>query len=237
MEAIAASGGSVVTEQPPGRRATRLRYMHRSRLIAALSAGTVLVEAPARGSGMRTAQYARQLGRPVMAVPGPVTSAMSEGCHDLIRNGADLVTGAADVQSTITARMHRQQATPISDLFTPAEVWVLRHEDNHGDNVSVHASEEAALGALAFTCRSRWDNVLVADGVPPTGDELDDATAVAVYFGQRRGIESYQIWSCDVEGTRPCPALMPCAGLPCPPPPRVVGSLLSGSPDQEGTGS
>jgi DNA processing protein len=198
MEAIATSGGSVVTEQPPGRLATRLRYAHRSRLIAALGSGAVIVEASARSSGMRTAQYAQELGRPVMAVPGPVTSDRATGCHELIRAGAALVTSAADVRSAITARIHRQATAQ-----TPAEVWVLRHEDTHGDAISVHASEEAALAALASTCRSCWDNAADADGVPSTGTELDDATAVAIYFEQRHGIESYRIWGCAVEGTRP----------------------------------
>jgi DNA protecting protein DprA len=202
MKAIAADGGSVVTEQSPGRRATRMRYTYRSRLIAALSAGTVVVEAATRGIGMSTARYARQLGRPVMAVPGPVTSGMSEGCHELIRGGAVLVTSAADVRSVITASLAGTEPAG-RRARTPAEVWILRHDDPHGDDISVHASEKTALEALAQTCRSRWDNVLCGDGVPPTGDDLDDATAVGIYFGQRRGIESYQIYSCDIEGTRP----------------------------------
>jgi DNA processing protein len=202
MKAITGSGGSIVTEQPPGRRATLLRYAHRSRLIAALSAGTVIVEATARGTGMSTARYARQLGRPVMAVPGPVTSEMSGGCHELIRSGAVLVTSAADVRSAVTARLAGTEPAG-QHARTPAEVWILRHDDPHGDDISVHASEKAALGALAQTCRSRWDNVLCGDGVPPAGDDLDDAIAVGIYFRQRHDIESYQIYSCDVEGTQP----------------------------------
>jgi DNA processing protein len=103
LEAIAASG-SVVTGQPPGRRPNRLGLWHRGRLIAAISAGTVIVEAGTRGTSMNTARQARDLHRPLMAVPGPVTSEQSAGCHALIRAGATLVTDAADVRAVLSAQ-------------------------------------------------------------------------------------------------------------------------------------
>ena len=90
--------GAVVTELPPGSRPTRARFLDRNRVIAGLARGTVVVEAAARSGARNTAGHAEEISRPVMAVPGPVTSAMSAGCHELIRSyGAHLVTDAADV--------------------------------------------------------------------------------------------------------------------------------------------
>ena len=90
--------GAVVSELPPGSRPTRRRFLDRNRVIAALGRGTVVVEAATRSGAKNTAGQADDLSRPVMAVPGPVTSAASVGCHELIRaRGAALVTGAADV--------------------------------------------------------------------------------------------------------------------------------------------
>lgn len=92
------SAGAVVSELPPGSRPMRGRFLHRNRVIAALARGTVVVEAAVRSGARNTAGHADSLSRPVMAVPGQVTSAASAGCHELVRvSGAALVTDAADV--------------------------------------------------------------------------------------------------------------------------------------------
>jgi DNA processing protein len=85
--------GLVVTEYPPGATPARHRFLVRNRLIAALTAGTVVVEAAARSGAMRTALVAGGLGRAVMVVPGPVTSALSLGCHELARRPEVSVVG------------------------------------------------------------------------------------------------------------------------------------------------
>ena len=78
--------------------ATRFRFLIRNRTIAALARGTVIVEAGERSGALNTARHAAQLGKPLMAVPGPVTSAQSAGCHRIIRDwGATCVTRADDV--------------------------------------------------------------------------------------------------------------------------------------------
>lgn len=88
-----ADTGLVVSELPPGCAPTKVRFLSRNRLIAALSQGTVVVEAAARSGALNTANWAGRLHRQVMGVPGPVTSAPSEGVHELIRNrDATLVT-------------------------------------------------------------------------------------------------------------------------------------------------
>ncbi len=102
LAAIAAQG-VLVSEWPPGRTPTRRRFLIRNRVIGALSRGTVVVEAGLRSGALNTARHARDLGRPLMAVPGPVTSAVSAGCHQVIREwGAVCVTSAADVVEMLT---------------------------------------------------------------------------------------------------------------------------------------
>ncbi len=93
-----AETGVLVSECPPDRAPTRPGFLVRNRVIAALSRGTVVVEAALRSGALNTARHADDLNRPVMAVPGPVTSDLSAGCHWLIREWrATCVTGAADV--------------------------------------------------------------------------------------------------------------------------------------------
>jgi len=95
--------GVMVSECPPERAPTRPGFLVRNRVIAALSRGTVVVEAALRSGAINTARHAAELNRPAMAVPGPVTSEQSAGCHELIRDcGATCVTGARDVIEMVT---------------------------------------------------------------------------------------------------------------------------------------
>ena len=93
--------GLVVSELPPGSHPTRRRFLVRNRLIAALSLGTVVVEAASRSGSLATLERAKLLGRHLMAVPGPVTSAMSRGCHDWLRDDAVCVTDGAQVMDLV----------------------------------------------------------------------------------------------------------------------------------------
>jgi DNA processing protein len=111
LDAIGAAG-SVVSEYPPGTTPARHRFLVRNRLIAAFGAGTVVVEAGRRSGTLSTAAAAEQLGRLVMAVPGPVTSAMSVGCHLLLSDRfAQLVTGADDVLAALGRRAAPERST------------------------------------------------------------------------------------------------------------------------------
>lgn len=82
----ASTDGLLISESPPGSAPQRQRFLSRNRMIAALSTGTVIVEAARRSGALNTAGHCRRLGRPLMAVPGPVTSASSSGCHELLRS-------------------------------------------------------------------------------------------------------------------------------------------------------
>lgn len=90
--------GAVISEYPPGTTAAKHRFLTRNRLVAALGGATVVVEAGRRSGAANTAAWARKLGRPLGAVPGPVTSATSVGCHQMIADQlATLVVDAAAV--------------------------------------------------------------------------------------------------------------------------------------------
>ncbi|MCA0346261.1 MAG: DNA-processing protein DprA [Actinobacteria bacterium] len=91
------TGGAVCSEMVPGAAPTRWRFLQRNRLIAALSRAILVTEAGVNSGSLNTAGHASQLGRPIGAVPGPVTSAASAGCHKLIRDyDAALITSVRE---------------------------------------------------------------------------------------------------------------------------------------------
>ncbi|WP_244963131.1 DNA-processing protein DprA [Nocardioides dongkuii] len=95
--------GAVISETRPGGAPMRIRFLSRNRIIAALAAGTVLVEAAVRSGALNTANWAGRLNRPVMGVPGPITSAPSQGVHQLLRSGAaTLVTSGSEVLDVVS---------------------------------------------------------------------------------------------------------------------------------------
>jgi DNA processing protein len=107
-----AKEGLLASEWPPGTTPRRPRFLVRNRVIAALTAGTVVVEAGARSGARATARRAGELGRVVMAVPGPVTSASSVGCHQMLRAGAILVTRTEEVLEEV-GRIGSDLADPV----------------------------------------------------------------------------------------------------------------------------
>ncbi len=144
--------GLLVSEYPPGVRPARHRFLTRNRLVAALSGATVVVEAGARSGAANTAAWARALGRPVCAVPGPITSAASVGCHALLRDGANLVTRAADV---VELMGHIGELAP--DEARPESLL-----DGLGE------AEKRVYDALPARGRRTSDQIAVASGLPAT---------------------------------------------------------------------
>ncbi|WP_129783557.1 DNA-processing protein DprA [Promicromonospora panici] len=114
--------GAVVAEAPPGSVPGKQRFLKRNRLIAALTSGTVVIEASVRSGALSTANHAVTLLRPLGAVPGPVTSMASAGCHELLRRGAAVcVTDAAEAAELVgdvgeTAPRRRGESRPGDDL-------------------------------------------------------------------------------------------------------------------------
>jgi DNA processing protein len=103
---------AVVAEVPPGCAPTRGRFLSRNRLIAALTRGTVVVEAAARSGALNTASWATRLNRHLLGVPGPVSSPQSQGVHELIRTGAASLVTTGDEVLEVVGEAGTHLATP-----------------------------------------------------------------------------------------------------------------------------
>ena len=123
--------GTVVTEAAPGRAPTRSRFVMRNRLIATMTRGTFVAEADLRSGSLNTARHALEHSREVAVLPGPVTSMLSSGCHQLIRErGAILVTDAQEVLDALT---------PIGLEMAPRQSGETRaHDHLDPDTARVH---------------------------------------------------------------------------------------------------
>lgn len=131
-----AEQGLVIGELPPGDHPTPSRFILRNRVIAALTRGTVVVEAEYRSGSLVTARSAQQLGRFTMGVPGPVTSGLSAGVHELLRGEGVLVTDASEVAELVgdigdLAPDRRGPVLP-RDLLDPVSARVLDAMPAHG---------------------------------------------------------------------------------------------------------
>jgi DNA processing protein len=126
-----AEEGLLVSEWPPGADPHRRRFLIRNRVIAALTRGTVIVEANLRSGSRYTLGRARDLNRAVLVVPGPITSAMSAGCHEELRvPGSRLVTGVAHVLEEVgrfgeDLAPHASGVERAHDRLTPLQAQVL----------------------------------------------------------------------------------------------------------------
>jgi DNA processing protein len=142
-----AEQGLVVGELPPGDHPTPSRFILRNRVIAALTRGSVVVEAAYRSGALVTARCARELGRFTMGVPGPVTSGLSAGVHELLRADGVLVTDAADVVELVgdMGELAPERRGPVvpRDLLTPDAARVLAALPARGNA----SAREIALGA------------------------------------------------------------------------------------------
>jgi DNA processing protein len=173
-----AEDGLVISEWPPGAEPFRHRFLIRNRVIAAASVGTVVVEASARSGALQTLRRAGQLGRHRMAVPGPITSAMSVGCHEQLRDReTHLVTGVPHILE-IVGRMGADLAPVVRGAEHPRDRLgsterrvleaLLRRKPLLSEEVAARAGVPAreamrvlpALVADGFACRRAHGFVL-----------------------------------------------------------------------------
>lgn len=116
-----AAQGAVITEFPPGTPARAEHFPQRNRLLCGLAAGTVVVEAAERSGSLITARLAAAQGREVFAVPGSVRNPQARGCHALLRDGAQLAEGAADVLKVLGfSPLLQDSMAPLAGGETPA---------------------------------------------------------------------------------------------------------------------
>ncbi|MDB6426560.1 DNA-processing protein DprA [Curtobacterium sp. 20TX0008] len=158
--------GSLLAESPPGTRPTRWRFLARNRLIAALGAATVVVEAGARSGALNTAHHAAQLGRPVFAVPGAFSSSASVGCHRLVAQGrAQIVVGPGDPVEAVVGRRGSGRGHPSRDAGpTHADEPIGGRQDPEVVRV-LDALGRRALGEQEIAVRSGMSAGAVADAL------------------------------------------------------------------------
>ncbi|GBG40369.1 DNA-processing protein DprA [Mycobacterium montefiorense] len=143
--------GLLFSEYPPGIRPARHRFLTRNRLVAAVAGAAVVVEAGVRSGAANTAAWASALGRVVAAVPGPVTSSASAGCHALLRNGAELVTRADDIVELV------------------GRIGELAFEDPRPATAfdGLGEAERQVYEALPGRGAATVDEIAIASGLPP----------------------------------------------------------------------
>ena len=132
--------GLVVAEMPPGTEPRARHFPYRNRIIAGISAGTVVVEAAPRSGSLITARLAAEAGREVMAVPGSPLDPRAQGCNQLIRDGATLVQTASDVIEAIRLPTSSVRSAPTRYEHAPEEMI---------DGEDVLSSVESLLGPSA----------------------------------------------------------------------------------------
>ncbi|RSS82632.1 DNA-processing protein DprA [Streptomyces sp. WAC06614] len=150
-----AGQGLLLAELPPGCHPTRSRFVLRNRVIAALTRGTVVVEAALRSGSLVTVRRARDLGRYTMGVPGPVTSALSAGVHELLRAEGTLVGDAAEVVELVggIGELAPERRGPVlaRDLLAPAAARVLE---------ALPAGRPAGVGEVASAAGTGTDEAI-----------------------------------------------------------------------------
>jgi DNA processing protein len=155
LHAAVAERGAVISEMPPGADAYRWCFVARNRIIAALAAATVVVQATEKSGSLTTADFAAEVGRAVGAVPGLVTSRLSSGTHSLIQSGAPLIGDAADALELLAAETGRafgepeppsppQLARPLAQLLEAVEDGA----GTLGELATTPAEARAALASL-----------------------------------------------------------------------------------------
>ncbi len=154
-----ATEGLLLAEQPPGTEPLARHFPSRNRIIAGLSAGTLVVEAAPRSGSLITARLAAEAGREVMAIPGSPLEPRAQGCNQLIREGAVLVQSAADVAELLSTF----EGQPRTMLRESAEAFAW--PDDPGE-------DPADVAALLTTAPVAVDELIRQSGESPAAVQL-----------------------------------------------------------------
>jgi DNA processing protein len=174
LEAISRQG-AVVSPFPPGTPPRAHHFPARNRIIAALALGVVVVEAPAASGALITAALGAEFGREIFAVPGPVTSPASAGCHELLQDGAKLVRDWRDIVAELPepwrhALADGRAAVPASEGPSPhsdeGRVWALlsAEEPQHIDTLVARGAGTPGQVAAALVALELEGRVRQLDG-------------------------------------------------------------------------
>ncbi len=167
------AGGALVSERPPHRNARREWFLERNRMIAALSDATLVARAPDRSGAMATARFARQLGRPVYAIPGNPGVECAAGCLTLIRSGATLCAAASDIATSVQQRaLVLPAGAPAAELRAVPELAPVPAEYRSlVEAIRAGCATQDSLGEKLGLCASSLSVLL-------TQAELQDVVAV-----------------------------------------------------------
>lgn len=174
--------GAVVSEFALGTQPQAANFPRRNRLVSALSAGTLVVEASLNSGSLITARMALEQGKDIFAVPGSPLEGRSAGCNQLIRDGAYLTESAEDILNTLAFTQNRQiKAFAEVDLFAnPLD------KEQKSDNIPLQTEKADAVSDLPLT-----------DLIPATGIEIDELIRLA---GQDTARTMMQITELELEG-------------------------------------
>ncbi|MCZ8171544.1 MAG: DNA-processing protein DprA [Brevundimonas sp.] len=151
LQQAIAEQGLLMAEQPPGIEPLARHFPSRNRIIAGLAAGTLVVEAAPKSGSLITARLAAEAGREVMAVPGSPLDSRSQGCNQLIRDGATLVQSAADVIELLTG-------------FDGKPRSVLQEAPADWSSATEETAEPADIGAMLTTAPVSVDELVRQSG-------------------------------------------------------------------------
>ena len=150
-----AESGALASEFPLGRRADRQTFPMRNRVVAGMCEGVIVVESDAAGGSMITARFAGEQGRQIFAIPGRIDQSASRGCHQLIRDGATMVTSVEEVLEELNYQQARDGPTNL-DLNAGRKSV----DETFAESVQALSGDESAIYTL------------LADGAQLSLDEL-----------------------------------------------------------------
>ena len=149
--------GAIVGESPPRSPPLPGVFPQRNRIISGLSLGVIVVEAPLKSGALSTSTHATEQNREVFAVPGPVDSRASRGCHQLIRDGARLVESADDVLEELGPLVAAAPRQDGSEIRHPAELQLNPQEK---EVLSAIGEQPTGIDAIAMACQIAMPRVL-----------------------------------------------------------------------------